>query len=35
MLDDHPPLPRDPLPPGLEKLLKPLPRRERHIDLAE
>ena len=35
MLDDHPPLPRDPLPPGLKKLLKPLTRRERHIDLAE
>jgi len=35
MLDNHPSLPRDPLPPGLEKLLKPLARRQRHVDLAE
>ena len=35
VLNDHPPLPRDPLPPGLEKLLEPLARRQRYIDLAE
>ena len=35
IIDDHPPLPRDPLAAGLQKLGEPLGGRERRIDTAE
>ena len=35
VVDDHPPLSRDPLAAGLQKLGEPLRGRERHIHAAE
>jgi hypothetical protein len=35
VVDDHLPLPRDPLAAGLEKLREPFARRQRDVNLAE